>query len=112
MRCVYTEAILTGKKLVASDISHSPVVDVYSMALPQDNPEGRMSWDQTAVLVAVRGAKKYFNTEKGTMTVFDDGSDKWTKDPKGNHEHLLFKMPKDELRDVIESLMLHQPSKK
>ena len=106
------DAILTGKKLAASDIKHSPVVDVYSVALPQDNPEGRMSWDQTAVLVAVRGAKKYFNTEKGTMTVFDDGSDKWTKDSKGNHAHLLFKMPKDELQNVIESLMLHQPSKK
>ncbi len=106
------EVILTGKKLAASDIKRSPVIDAFSMALPQDNPEGRMSWDQTAVLVAVRGAEKYFNTEKGTMTVLDDGSDKWTKDSKGNHEHLVFKMPKEELKNVIETLMLHQPSKK
>ncbi len=103
------DAILTGKKLAASGIKRNPVVDAYSMALSQDNPEGRMSWDQTTVLVAVRGAGKYFKTEKGTMTVLDDGSDKWTKDPDGSHEHLVFKMSKDKLAEVIESLMLHQP---
>ena len=51
--------IFTGKKLMESGIRNNPIVDTYTMCLPQDNPNGRDSWDQTATLVAVRGASKY-----------------------------------------------------
>lgn len=104
--------ILTGKRLASSDIQGSPIVDAFSMCLPQDNPEGRMSWDQTAVLVAVRGAAPYFKLEKGIMKVFPDGSNTWTADPKGLHSRLIFQMPIPQLTNIIEDLMLHKPQNK
>lgn len=105
------EKILTGKRLVESGRKGSPVVDAFSMCLPQDDPNGRMSWDQTAVLVAVRGAEGYFRTERGRIAVNDDGSNSWEANPEGQHAHLLFDMDKQELTNVIEGLMLHEPKK-
>lgn len=105
------EKILTGKRLVESGRKGSPVVDAFSMCLPQDDPNGRMSWDQTAVLVAVRGAEGYFRTERGRITVNYDGSNTWESNPEGPHSHILFDMPQKELTDIIEGLMLHEPKK-
>ncbi len=47
--------IFTGLRLVNSGIQNSPVKDVYriSMPLSEHDINGRMSWDQTAVLIAV-----------------------------------------------------------
>lgn len=104
-------AILTGKRLAASETEGSPVADVFAMCLPQDNPEGRMSWDQTAALVGVRGTDGLFKTERGVMVVLPDGKNVWVAHPKGPHEHLLFDMPQDRLADLIERLMMHRPEK-
>lgn len=100
------EQIRTGKRLVESGIKGSPIVDAFSLCLPQDDPAGRMSWDQTAVLVAVRGASPYFRTERGKMTVHPDGSNTWEASPNGPHEHLLFQMPIPQLTQIIEKLMM------
>ena len=54
------EKIITGKQTAAMPVEGSPVREAYKMCLEQDNPEGRNSWDQSAVLVAVRGAEPYF----------------------------------------------------
>ena len=102
------EQILTGKKLAATGQTGSPVIDTFTMCLPQDDPNGRNSWDETAVLVAVRGASNYFDTEQGTMTVLDDGSNQWEKSISGMHARLLFKMPKDQLTEIIENMMMHK----
>lgn len=103
------EQILTGKRLAASGIKGSPIIDTFSMCLPQDDPKGRNSWDETAVLVAVRGIRDYFDIERGTITVLDNGSNIWEKNEKGMHSRLLFKMPKDQLTKVIEDMMMHKP---
>ena len=97
--------IFTGKELVASNIQNTPAKETYTMCLRQDNPEGRESWDQTAVLVAVRGAEKYFNTVKGRIVVESDGSNTWQDNPNDKHEYLTWKMPIDELTKVIEGMM-------
>jgi inosine-uridine nucleoside N-ribohydrolase len=101
------DRILTGKRLVASDRLLSPAKLVYSIALRQDNPEGRQSWDQTAVLVAVRGVDKYFNTEEGCISVNVDGSNTWTSIPGGRHRYLTWKMPVADLASELEDLMMH-----
>ena len=49
------EKIITGRRTAAEGPADSPVAEAYRMSLPQDNPAGRNSWDQSAVLVAVRG---------------------------------------------------------
>lgn len=103
--------VLTGKKLAESGIQSNPIVDAYTMCLQQDNPAGRESWDQTAALAAVRGASCYFDVERGTMVVNDDGSNSWQKNPDGQHGYLVFKMPVEQVTAEIETLMMHQPER-
>ena len=100
--------ILTGLRLVASDIENSPVKDAYSMSLKLD-VNGRCSWDQTAALVGVRGPGKYFGTVRGRMIVRSNGSNTWEDDPAGPHERLVWKMPKEQITHLIEDLMMHRP---
>ena len=102
--------ILTGKRLVASDITNSPVKDVFTMGLTVD-VNGRMSWDETAALVGARSCRDYFGTVKGRMIVALSGNNTWEDDPNGTMEHLVWKMPKEELTRIIEDLMMHQPKK-
>jgi inosine-uridine nucleoside N-ribohydrolase len=100
------ESILTGLRLVASDVSNNPVKDAFSMGLRLD-VNGRCSWDQTAALVGVRGPQKYFDTVKGRMTVLPDGNNTWEDDANGPHERLIWKMPKNQLTRIIEDLMMY-----
>ena len=51
--------ILTGKKLVQMNVENSPVKDAYALCFTEGDPEGRMSWDHTAVLVAIKGYEPY-----------------------------------------------------
>ena len=100
--------ILTGKRLIASGIKNSPVKDVFSMGLKVD-VNGRSSWDQTAVLVGVRGCREYFGIIKGRMIVAPSGYNTWEDDPNGTQERLVWKMPKEEITRIIEDMMMHQP---
>ena len=105
------EKIKTGLPLIQNDkIKGSPVKDVFRISIPLDpeDKEGRMSWDQSAVLVAVRGTKPYYKLECGTMTVNPDGSNGW--DPKGKgHCRLVEDQPSTAVQKVINDLMMHQP---
>jgi len=103
--------IKTGLPLVSnSTIKNSPVKDVYRISIPlslQDSA-GRMSWDQTAVLIAVKGYKPWWNTEKGKMIVADDGSNKWEKG-SSLHSYIVEKQLPAIVQGVINKLMMHQP---
>jgi len=100
--------ILTGKRVIASDIANSPVKDVFSMGLKLDT-NGRSSWDETAALVGARGCRDYFGTVKGRMIVAPSGDNTWEDDPNGTMEHLVWKMPKEEVTRVIEDMIMHRP---
>lgn len=50
----------------------SPVKDTYELCLKTDI-NGRSSWDQTAVLVGVRGYENYFHAVCGKMLVLQNG---------------------------------------
>ncbi|MDR1666597.1 MAG: nucleoside hydrolase [Bacteroidales bacterium] len=102
------EAMLTGLRLTAADVQGNPVKEAFRLGLKVD-VNGRYSWDQTAVLVGVRGTQKYFGTVKGRMTVLPNGNNTWQDDPDGPHEHLVWKMPKEQLTRIIEDLMMYQP---
>ncbi|MDR2499084.1 MAG: nucleoside hydrolase [Tannerellaceae bacterium] len=103
--------ILTGTRIIASQIENSPIKDTYSICLAEQDFEGRMSWDQTAVLVAVKGYEPYFNTERGRMIVSENGSNGWEADPKGKHIRLVEKLSPQEMATIIETYMMHQPLK-
>ena len=104
--------IFTGRQTAAMADTTNPVCETYAMCLPQDDPKGRNSWDETAALVAVRGAAPWFDTERGTMHIdLSDSTNHWTADPAGHHERLLFKMKPEQIGQTIETLMMHQPLK-
>jgi purine nucleosidase len=101
--------IHTGKRLRTAP-AESPVRAAY---LHFNGLENRESWDQTAVLYAVRGAAAYW-TESETglalMHVFGrSGYNEWIPTPRKSHRYLIEKMPPAELAGVIEDLMMRPP---
>jgi inosine-uridine nucleoside N-ribohydrolase len=106
--------IKTGLKLVNSGIEGSPVKDVFriSMAASPEDRLGRMSWDETAVLIAVYGSEKFFNTVQGTIHIAEDGSNTWENDPSGRHSYVILKTSPEEAADFIEARMMHIPAVK
>jgi inosine-uridine nucleoside N-ribohydrolase len=101
--------IFTGIPLINNDeIQNSPVKDAYDIALTADkNTIGRMSWDQTAVLVAARGYEPYFNTQMLNFKIEDDGSNVLI--PGERFTCLTFKQSPEEIQKTIEELMWHAP---
>ena len=106
--------IKTGLPLVQNDkIKNSPVKDVFRICIPM-NPEdsaGRMSWDETAVLIAIKGYKPWWGIEKGKMIVAKDGSNSWIKHPSP-HSYLVEAQSPKIVEQLINKLIMHQPVKK
>ena len=106
--------IRTGLPLVNNAaIANSPVKDVFRISIPMSPQDsaGRMSWDQTAVLVAIRGYEPWYRLEKGRIVVADDGSNTWAKEPL-TQGHLVEAQPHMVVQDLINNLMMHQPVEK
>lgn len=105
------EKIKTGLPLIQnSAIQNSPVKDAYAISIPmsEGDKNGRMSWDQTAVLMAIKGHAPYYQLVSGTMNVKDDGSNDW--DPSGSrHYYLVEDRSHLEVQQLINDLMMHQP---
>lgn len=103
--------VLSGLPLVNNEgIQSSPVKEVFEISIPQDPQDrnGRMSWDQTAVLIAVRGYEKFYEAVHGRIIAKPDGSNGW--DHKGTgHIYIKEKMPVAQVAAVINDLMMHQP---
>ncbi|WP_114936486.1 nucleoside hydrolase [Mucilaginibacter endophyticus] len=106
------EKILTGIKLTHNySIQNSPIKDAFQIALDMDkNTIGRNSWDETAVLTAIRGPKPYFAYRKLNMEIKDDGTD--VVIPGERFLYLQFAMEPGAIAKDIEQLMMHQPLKK
>ena len=103
------EKIHTGISLINDrKIKNSPVKDAYEVALRKDkNKVGRNSWDQTAVLAAVRGLDTYFGYKKMNFEIQEDGRSVPSEGDR--FIYLTLKQKPQELAKVIEELMMHQP---
>ena len=112
-----------GRRLAESNISGNPVADVFKANLPPVSEisldaatriaqgyglGGRSAWDETAVLIAVRGIDGYFSVERGCYRmVGTEGENLWTADAdSGPHLRICEKMPKIEVGKVIDELMM------
>lgn len=106
------QKILTGTTLINNgSIQNSPVKDAFEIALTKDNNTiGRNSWDETAVLVAVRGMEPYFGHKQINFKIEADGKNELI--PGDKITYLTFKLKPEEIAKVIEELMMHQPVKK
>ena len=105
--------ILTGTKLINSSLK-SPAKMAFSIAIPMsaEDKNGRMSWDQTAVLAAVTGASFAFNEVKGQMIAESSGYNRWCNQEDGMHTYLVFKKSPEELSQLIEGYMMHERKSK
>jgi len=103
------EKIFTGKNLIKSNLK-SPAKMAFSIAIPMSlgDKNGRMSWDQTAVLTAVRGTAPNFSEIKGRMIAEPSGFNRWQADVNGKHTYLVFKKSPEELSELIEKYMMHE----
>jgi Inosine-uridine nucleoside N-ribohydrolase len=105
------EKIFTGIPLVKdSTITNSPIKDAFTIALQKDkNEKGRMSWDETAVLAAVRGIDPYFSQLKLNLKIKDDCTDTLIAGSKITY--LGFKMKPAAIQNIIEQLIHESPKK-
>ena len=106
--------IKTGLPLVKNEsIKNSPVKDVFRICIPMsaEDSAGRMSWDETAVLVAAKGYKPWYKIEKGKMVVANDGSNSWVNNP-AIHSRLVEEESPKVVQGIINTTMMHQPTKK
>lgn len=102
--------VLTGKRLIASPVENSPVKDAYALCMSEGDPNGRNSWDQTAVLAAIKGYASYFDAERGRFFLTDEtGANGWQPDEHGPHVRLVQKLQPDTLATLLEGYMMHQP---
>jgi inosine-uridine nucleoside N-ribohydrolase len=106
------EKILTGMRLIQNEgIQNSPVKTAFTVALLADNNRlGRNSWDETAVLVAVRGLAPYFDYRKLNFEIKEDGQNVLI--PGEKFIYLQFRQSPEAIGRVIEDLMMQQPLKK
>jgi inosine-uridine nucleoside N-ribohydrolase len=105
------QKIKSGLPLINnSSIANSPVKDVFRISIPmaEQDSAGRMSWDQTAVLVGVLGHADFYDLKQGRIVVASDGSNTWSYKGKG-HYYLVEKVPPSEVEALINKLMMHQP---
>ena len=104
--------VMTGARLMAHRTNDHPVRAFYSKFLEANKVSARSSWDQIAVLYAVRGLSDYFTAvTDGQCISQEDGSNKWVPGSTKNHGYLVYKMPQEKLAAVIEDLMLTPPAR-
>jgi inosine-uridine nucleoside N-ribohydrolase len=105
--------IRTGLRVMKMDVNDSPVKDVFRISIPMsaEDKDGRMSWDQTAVLIGVYGTKGLFDTVRGKIIINPNGSNSWQDDQNGKHLYVKQKMLVPEMSKFIEDRMMHLPIK-
>jgi pyrimidine-specific ribonucleoside hydrolase len=105
------QKIKTGIPLIHNNqIQNSPVKDVFAICIPMalEDSAGRMSWDETAVFVAVKGWRNYYDLEEGDCSISSDGSNDWIR--QGTMKaHLVEKQSREEMTAIINQLIMHQP---
>lgn len=104
--------IFSGLPLIASKIKNSPVKDVFAISIPKsrEDKDGRKSWDQTAVLMAVRGVDRYYSFVSGRIVCEPDGKNSWNQNASG-HFYAVEKAPVAEVQKIINALMMHTPKR-
>ncbi len=104
------QEIRTGLRLIASDLKDHPAKDVFRICIPMAKGDslGRMSWDETAVLIGVYGTKGFFSTVSGKIVVHPHGRNEWVNDPNGKHQYVVQEMPVPDMSRFIEDRMMHE----
>lgn len=104
--------IFSGLPLIKSTTQDSPVKDAFAISIPKakEDVNGRKSWDQTAVLMAVRGVDKYFSLIPGKIVCHEAGTNTWDGKPGGQF-YATEKVPFPQVEKIINDLMMHEPAR-
>ncbi|HVW12823.1 MAG TPA: nucleoside hydrolase [Mucilaginibacter sp.] len=105
------EKILAGLPLIHNEsIKNDPAKDAFRIAIPQAKEDslGRKSWDETAVLVAIKGYSPYYTLHSGHIKVADDGQNTWDDSGTGQ-SYLVERIDYKEVEKLINELIQHQP---
>ena len=115
----YGRHIYAGRVVSELPDTRNPVRDAFRFKLPSrdkvndktyDRLAGHPSWDETAVLAAVRPLGMYFNVERGTyQMVGTKGDNVWIADPKSANCRLVDKATKEEVGRAMDELMCRPP---
>jgi len=102
------QKVITGLQLINNQEIDTPVKTAYTKAMPhwKSDSLGRMSWDQTAVLVAIKGHEPYYSLQRGKF-ITKGGNNAWENNTTGKHAYLVEKMPVAQVTEIIEKLMMH-----
>jgi hypothetical protein len=103
--------VRTGSGLAGLPASH-PVRRAYAGHPSEPLTNDRQSWDQTAVLAAVRGPKPHWDLgPPGRITVDADGSNAWRAEPNGTQAYLLAREDPSPsaVATLVEDLMRETP---
>ncbi|MCO5949414.1 nucleoside hydrolase [Mucilaginibacter flavidus] len=106
--------IKAGLPLIGNaSIKNSPVKDVFKLSIPmaKEDSLGRCSWDETAVLIAIKGYGQWYTLHKGKITVATDGSNGWDEGGT-NQAYIIEKVDYKVVQDIINTLLMHQPAGK
>jgi hypothetical protein len=97
-------SIYTGAKLALTSESN-PVRRAYELAGGYVGSTHN-SWDQTAVLAAIRDPLLYWDLETtGYCHVFANGSNEWRSSPDKDHSYLISRVSDSELVEILDNLM-------
>ncbi len=102
--------VQTGRLLRREAPQTSPVRRAYDLYLG-DRPT-RSSWDQVALLYAVRPGADYWHvTTEGRNHIFPNGTNQWRKEPDDPRHRLVTvrREKRDAVQSLIDRLMAHQP---
>jgi pyrimidine-specific ribonucleoside hydrolase len=102
--------IKTGLPIIHNEvIRNSPVKDVFRISIPmaKEDSAGRMSWDETAVLVAIRGYMPFYHLHDGHITVAGDGKNGWSESGK-TQSYLIESEKPENVQALINKLIMHQ----
>jgi inosine-uridine nucleoside N-ribohydrolase len=107
------DRIMTGGRVAKEGSVGNPIAWGYSYNLRTytgKSEQNRPSWDQTAVLCAIRDPAKYFYVNgPGKFELDKEGNNSWNADINANHYFLSHKYPYKKVEDVLEELMIFQP---
>ena len=109
--CGLGEEIKTGRGLRETP-ENNPVRRVYELYLGKTPT--RPSWDQTALLFAVRPDAPFWKLRTtGYNHIFDNGTNQWRDEPDKNHVLIEFAPGVEaKVQETIEALMVRPPAAK
>lgn len=119
----YGRDVYCGRRVAEAGNEGDPVGEVFARMLPtreavrsgkawEKSEDGHSSWDEVAVLAAVRGVERCFALEHGRYRmVGEKGECEWVPDASVSGGRLTVKMPKPQVGALLDVLLSERPRK-